>query len=219
MVIKYLGHASFLIKTKDARVVTDPFDSKMVGLKFPKTEADIVTLSHHHADHDKADLVNGDKLVLDWPGEYEKKGVRVFGFKSYHDKEQGAKRGENILYKFEAESISLLHCGDIGVVPDQELLDEIGDIDILFVPVGGFYTIDATEAQEVVKSIEPSIVVPMHYNHPDLNQETFGKLTGLDEFLKRFGVDSVQLVDQLNLKKEDLAEAEMKIVPMKIAYG
>lgn len=215
MQIKYLGHASFLIKTKNARVVTDPYDP-YTGLKFPKIEADIVTVSHHHKDHDREDLVLGDKLVLDWPGEYEKKGVRVFGYKSYHDKEQGKERGENILYKFEAENISLLHCGDMGVVPDQELLDEVGDVDILFVPVGGFYTIDASEAQEVVKSIEPSIVVPMHYNHPGLNQETFGKLTGLDEFLKKFGIDRPELVDQINLKKEDLTEAEMKIVPMKI---
>ncbi len=217
MQIKYLGHASFLIKTREAKVVTDPYDP-YTGLKFPKVEADIVTVSHHHKDHDRQDLVLGDKLVLDWPGEYEKKGVRVFGFKSYHDKEQGKERGENILYKFETENISLLHCGDMGVVPNQELLDEIGDVDILFVPVGGFYTIDAAEAQEVVKAIEPSLVIPMHYKHSGLNQETFAKLTGLDEFLKRFGLDSLEPVDQLNVKKEDLAEAEMKIVQMKIDH-
>lgn len=214
MQIKYLGHASFLIKTKDARVVTDPYDSKMVGLKFPKTEADVVTISHHHPDHNKADVVSGTPLTLDWPGEYEKNGVRIFGFKSFHDKSQGSERGENILFKFEAEDVSILHCGDMGVVPTQELLDEIGDIDILMVPVGGFYTIGPEDAVEVVKKIEPSIVIPMHYNDPALDQKTFGKLSTLADFLKKFGIEKPELVDQLTIKKEELGE-EIKIVPMR----
>lgn len=214
MQIKYLGHASFFIKTKDARVVTDPFDPKMVGLKFPKTEADVVTISHHHGDHDKKEVVSGDPLVLDWPGEYEKNGVRFFGFKSFHDEKQGAERGENILFKFESENISILHCGDMGVVPDQQLLDEIGDVDILMVPVGGFYTIGPDDAIEVVKKIEPSIVIPMHYNDKGLDQKTFAKLSTLNDFLKKFGVEKHELVDQLTIKKENLSE-EMKIVPMK----
>ncbi len=215
MQIKYLGHASFFIKTKEAKVVTDPFDPKMVGMKFPKTEADIVTVSHHHHDHDKVDLVSGKPLVLDWPGEYEKSGVRIFGFKSYHDQKQGAERGENILFKFEAENITLLHCGDMGVIPGQELLDEIGDIDILMVPVGGFYTIGPDEAVELIKKIEPSIVIPMHYNDPSaLDQKTVDKLSTLEDFLKKFGIEKSELVDQLTIKKEELGE-ETKIVPMK----
>lgn len=215
MQIKYLGHASFLIKTKDAKLITDPYDPEMVGLKFPKTEADVVTISHHHPDHDKADMVSGTPLALDWPGEYEKNGVRIFGFKSFHDKSQGSERGENILFKFEAEDVSILHCGDMGVVPNQELLDEIGDIDILMVPVGGFYTIGPEDAVEVVKKIEPSIVIPMHYNDPSLDQKTFGKLSTLADFLKKFGIEKPELVDQLTIKKEELGE-EIKIVPMKI---
>ncbi len=217
MVIKYIGHASFLIRTKTAKVITDPYDPKMVGIKFPKTEADIVTTSHQHPDHNKIDVVSGDPLIVDWPGEYEKNGVRIFGYKSYHDKKQGAERGENILFKIEAENITLLHCGDMGVIPDQELLDEIGDVDILMVPVGGFYTITADEAVEVVKKIEPSIVIPMHYNDPALDQKVFAKLTTLDEFLKKFGIEKKQLVDELTIKKEDLEAEETRIVPMKRA--
>ncbi len=213
MQIKYLGHSSFLLKSKDARVVTDPFDEK-IGIKFPKTEADIVTVSHHHPDHDKSKQIVGDPLVIDWPGEYEKMGVRIFGFKSYHDKEKGAQRGENILYKIEMEEISILHCGDMGVVPEQELLDEIGDVDILLVPVGGFYTIDASDAEEVIKKIEPSIVIPMHYNTPEKDQKVFGKLSGVEEFLKKSGIEKVEPVDQLTVKKENLEE-EMKIIVMK----
>lgn len=124
MEIKYLGHSSFLIKTKTAKIVTDPYDSHMVGLKFPKVEADIITISHHHQDHDKADQVGFSQtgvlpLVIDIPGEFEKQGIRIFGFKSYHDKKQGQERGENIIYKIEAEGISVLHCGDLGIVPNE----------------------------------------------------------------------------------------------------
>jgi hypothetical protein len=105
MEIKYLGHASFLIKTKTAKIVTDPFDPQMVGLKFPKVEAEIVTVSHNHQDHNQVALVLGNPTVFDWPGEFEKMNVRIFGFKTYHDKEKGAKRGENIIFKIEAEGI------------------------------------------------------------------------------------------------------------------
>ncbi len=217
MQIKYIGHASFFIKTKTARVVTDPFDPKMVGLKFPKTEADIVTISHQHQDHNFLGQISGEPLVVDWPGEFEKSGVRVFGYKTYHDKEQGVKRGENILYKIEAEDISLLHCGDLGMVLSEETVDEIGEVDIIFIPVGGFYTIDASDAQEVVKRVEPSIVIPMHYGSPQLNQETFKELSPISEFLEKYGVSESQTVDQLVVKKEDLVAEEMKVTPLKIS--
>ncbi|MBI2051499.1 MBL fold metallo-hydrolase [Candidatus Roizmanbacteria bacterium] len=217
MTIKYLGHASFFIRTKDAKVVTDPYDPQMTGMKFPKVEADIVTVSHHHQDHDRVHLVSGAPLVLDWPGEYEKNAVRVFGFKSYHDTENGKSRGENILYKIEAEGVSVLHCGDMGVVPDDELVDEIGEVDILLIPVGGFYTIDANGALEAIKHLEPSIVIPMHYNHEKLNPKVFERLAPLTDFLKKYGAESAEPVDQLQVKKEDLADAETKVVVLKMS--
>jgi L-ascorbate metabolism protein UlaG (beta-lactamase superfamily) len=150
MDIKYIGHASFFIKTKLSRVVTDPFDPK-IGLKFPKTEADIVTVSHHHSDHNFLSQITGDPLIIDWPGEFEKQQVRISGFSSFHDKQKGAERGENTLYKFETEGISILHCGDLGVVPDDNFINQIGEVDVLMVPVGGVYTIDANDAVDVIK--------------------------------------------------------------------
>ncbi len=216
MTIKYLGHSSFLIKTKGTSIITDPYDEEMVGLKFPKIESNIVTLSHHHKDHDQAKNVKGEPLVLDWPGEFEKNEVRVFGYMSYHDSEKGAKRGENILYKFESEGISVLHCGDLGEVPDQQFIDEIGDIDILLVPVGGFYTIDADAAKELCRRIEPSIIIPMHYNQNGLNQKTFEKLTPVDDFLKTIGTEKKEPVEELKVTKEELIDEEAKVVVMKI---
>lgn len=221
MDIKYLGHASFFIKTKTARVVTDPFDPVMVGLKFPKVEADIVTISHHHQDHDCVNPFLSQNniqspLIIDLPGEFEKLGIRVTGYQSYHDKKKGEERGENILYKIEVEGISILHCGDLGLVLDDNFLETIGDIHILMVPVGGFYTIDATEAVELVKKIEPSIVIPMHYNHPKLNQKFFGQLSPVSEFLKKFGAENQPPIAKLSIRKEELEE-EMKIVQLEIS--
>ncbi len=214
MDIKYLGHASFLVKSKDAKLVTDPYDAS-IGMKFPKTEADIVTVSHKHPDHNFVAGVTADPLVIDMPGEFEKKGMRIFGFQSYHDKKNGAERGENILYKIETENISVLHCGDLGLVPDDAFLELIGDVDILMVPVGGFYTINAEEAAALIAKIEPSIVIPMHYNHEKLNQKTFANVQPLSEFLKKMGAETIAPIPKLSVKKEDLQD-EMKIVVMQI---
>ncbi len=211
MEIKYLGHSSFFIKTKDARVVTDPFDSKMVGLRFPKTEADIVTVSHHHKDHNEVKEIGGEPAVFDWPGQFETKNVRIWGYRTFHDKGQGAERGENIMYKFEADGVSLLHCGDLGVVPDDAFLDEIGDVDVLLVPVGGTYTIDAAEAIELIKKVEPSIVIPMHYGREEV---LIKDLAPLSDFLKKIGSEAVVPVDKIVVKKEELEE-EMKVIVLK----
>src|SRR3990172_7601672 len=215
MDIKYLGHSSFFIKSKDAKLVTDPFDPQMVGLKYPKVEGDIVTVSHHHQDHDNSKAVEGNPLVIDMPGEYERRAFGVTGFQTFHDKQKGAERGENIVYKIEGEGISLFHCGDLGHVLDDSFVDTLGEVDILLVPVGGFYTIDSAEAVELVKKIEPSIVIPMHYNHPKLNQQTFGKLSPVADFLKKLGVENAVPVVKLVVKKEELQE-EMKVVVMEI---
>ncbi len=215
MQIKYLGHSSFLFKSKEAKVIVDPFDPKAVGMKYPKQEADIVTLSHQHPDHNYRAGTSAEALVVDWPGEYEKLNVRIFGFPTYHDGQKGKERGENTIFKFEIEGISILHCGDLGHVLSDELVDEIGDVDVLLIPVGGYYTIDAAEAVQNIHKIEPSIVVPMHYNHKDLDQKTYKDVAGLDEFIKKYGSAPSETVDILNLKKEDLPE-ETKLVVLTI---
>jgi len=211
MEIKYLGHSSFLIKTKTAKIVTDPFDPGMVGIKFPKTEANIVAISHNHKDHNQFKNVSGingvDPLTIDMPGVFEKLGVRIFGFQSFHDKTKGSERGENILYKFESEGISVLHCGDLGVIPEESFLETIGEIDILLVPVGGIYTIDSEEAFQLVKKVEPAIVIPMHYGS--------GKLAPVSDFTKKFGLDNLVPLPKLVYKKEEI-EQEMKVVVLEI---
>jgi len=211
MDIKYFGVSSFLIKSKDAKLVTDPFDS-YIGYKLPKTDANIVTISHDHKDHNNVSAVEGNPLVINMPGEFEKNEIRVFGFQSSH----GEDRGNNILFKIEVEGLSILHCGDLGVVPDEKFLETIGDVDVLMVPVGGTYTLNAEQAIELIKRIEPSIVIPMHYNYPKLDQKEYGeKLAPVSEFLKKMDRESVVPIPKLTIKKEELLE-EMKVIVLEI---
>ena len=216
MEIKYFGQSSFFIKTKDGRLVTDPFDGEMVGFKYPKVEADIVTVSHQHKDHNQIAQIDGNPLIIELPGEYEKNGIRIFGYSSYHDKQKGAQRGLNTLFKIEAEGVSVLHCGDLGMVLDDSFIDTIGAVDILLVPVGGFYTIDQSEAVELVKKFEPSIVVPMHYRTVKHSIANFGEVAPVDDFVKKMGLSSVAPIPKLVVKSEGF-EDEMKVVVLDIS--
>lgn len=192
----------------------DPFDPKKVGMSYPKLEADIVTVSHQHADHNNLSAINGAPVIIDWPGEFEVQGVRIFGYPSFHDKKNGAERGEVILYKFEIEDITVLHCGDIGLVPDASEIESVGKIDVLLIPTGGVYTINPAEAAKLVQKIEPSLVIPMHYNHDRLNQETFGELAPVDEFIKEVAGEVEHAETKITLKKDDLKD-ETKVIVMK----
>lgn len=211
MDITFLGHSSFRIKSKTAILITDPFDSEMVGLKFKKTEADIVTVSHDHKDHNKTDLVENVKMVIDAPGEYEINEVSIIGYPTYHDEKDGEKRGRNTIFLIEAEGIKVLHMGDIGHTLDKKLVEAFGDVDVLMIPVGGEYTVDAKKAIEITNEIEPSYVLPMHYQMEGLKKETFEKLVGVDDYLKGCGYD-VEKLDKLNLKKELIDLETTKVV-------
>lgn len=216
MDIKYIGHASFLIKGKEAAVITDPFDPKMIGLKFPPISADIITISHQHQDHNCSQLVSGNPLVIVHGGEYEKQGVRITGISVFHDNKQGVERGKNVLYKIEIDDIAILHCGDLGHQLSDEVVEELGSIDILMIPVGGVYTIDAKGACEIVQHIEPSIIIPMHYNDPRLNQETLGGLSRVSDFIHAMGVVQSASEKKLTIKKETLTK-ETKVIVLEIA--
>lgn len=216
MDIKYLGHSSFLFRNKQAKLITDPFYPEYTGLKFPKTEADIVTSSHDHKDHNYIEGIKGSPLVLTWPGEYEKGGVRIKGFATFHDEKEGSERGNNVVYKFEIEGMSILHCGDLGHLLSSDMVDAIGNIDVLCVPVGGVYTITPAQALKVVNSIEPSIIIPMHYKQDGLNPSVFEALQPVDAFLKEISAEGSEVVDKLTLKKESLDGSEQKVVVMSI---
>lgn len=210
MDITYLGHSSFRLKGKDAVLVTDPFD-KSIGLKFPPVEADIVTISHQHEDHNQSSLVSGVKKVVDGPGEYEIKGVSILGFPSFHDDKKGEERGPNTIYVIEMDGLRLAHLGDLGHALSDEMIAQLGDIDILMIPVGGKFTIDSTQAVSLVQAIEPSITIPMHYQTEGLNPQTFSALTPVDNFLKEVGI-TAEKMPKLLIKKEEINPEVQRIV-------
>jgi len=208
MDITYLGHSSFKIKTKTATVVTDPFDSKMVGLRYAGVEADVVSVSHLHPDHNATDKVTGVKKVIAGPGEYEIAGVSVTGFSTYHDSKKGDERGKNTIYLLEAEKLNIVHLGDLGHVLSDGLIDDLGDVDVLMIPVGGFYTIGPKEATEIISKIEPYYVIPMHYKVEELNADLAANLLGVEEFLKESGL-TTETLPKFSLKKEDINEDQV----------
>ena len=211
MDISYLGHSSFKIRGKDATVITDPFDPVKVGIKYPREEADIVTVSHDHFDHNFLGKIISPKMVINVPGEYEVMGVSIMGISTYHDDENGKLRGKNIIYVIETDNLRIAHLGDLGHKLGEKLIDQIGDLDVLLIPVGGVYTVTPKVAAEIVKDLEPSITIPMHYKADDMNQESFGKLAKVDEFLQELGYD-VEKLDKLSIKKELINEEELKVV-------
>lgn len=206
MDIIHLGHSSFRIKGKNAALVTDPFSLSDTGLKFPKAEADIITVSHQHPDHNAVENIGGGPIVFTGAGEYEVKGIKITGIASFHDSLNGAERGRNTIFKMSVDGVSLVHLGDLGEKLTQKQIDQIEEVDILMIPVGGKYTVDGKTAVEIINQIQPKIVIPMHYSVPGLKFE----LSSVDGFLKEMGKEAEKL-PKLTISKDKLPE-EMKIV-------
>jgi len=214
--ISWAGQACFQIsvsssKDQPTNIVIDPFSD--IGLKIPNFEADILLLTHQHQDHNNAKAVRGNPFLIEGPGEYEIKKVFIKGVHSFHDDKEGKERGDNTIYTIEAEDMKFCHLGDLG---QKELTDEqlenIGTIDILMIPVGGIYTIDATQALKIISQIEPKIVIPMHYYLPKLKF----KLDDLSKFIKSIGKNSIEPEDKLTVKASTLPkEGQMEIVVLK----
>ena len=167
MDIQYLGHSCFKLRGKAGSVVCDPYD-KSVGLKLPNLTGDITTVSHGHGDHSNSGAISGTArrrttFVIDEPGEYEVEKISVFGHQTFHDGKKGKERGENIVYAIEVDEVRTVHLGDLGHELSDKMLDELDGVDVLLVPVGGVYTIDAKQALKVIEAISPSIAIPMHY--------------------------------------------------------
>jgi L-ascorbate metabolism protein UlaG (beta-lactamase superfamily) len=185
MKIKWLGHSAFLITTESGvKVITDPYKSGSyggaVGYDTIEDAADVVLVSHDHDDHSCVESVCGDPIVLRDAGEHESKGLKFKGIETYHDNSKGRERGKNTVFVFEADGATVCHLGDLGHTLSADTASEIGKVDILLVPVGGFYTIDADEATSVVDTLNPCVVIPMHYKTKKLGFQ----IDGVEKFLK-----------------------------------
>jgi len=170
ILIKWHGHACFEIGDH-VTIVTDPHDGRSIGLKPPSAKADIVLISHKHFDHaDGLPYVRKDgTVVIDRPGSYEVRGVKITGVSTYHDESRGARRGPNTAYAFEVEGIRFCHLGDLGHVLSEEQARSLRPVDVLMIPVGGTFTIDARQADRVAEMLSPRLIIPMHFKVPGLN--------------------------------------------------
>lgn len=169
--IRWYGHAFFITTSADGiRIATDPFSA--IGYPMPSVEADVVTVSHDHSDHNNSKLVKGRPKILrglEMGGKhwafvnFQQKDVRIRALTAYHDKAEGKERGLNSVFLYEVSGIRIVHMSDIGHIPPELTLKALERVDVLLIPVGGVYSIDADEATQIVERLKPSIVIPMHY--------------------------------------------------------
>ncbi|MBQ8375174.1 MAG: MBL fold metallo-hydrolase [Clostridia bacterium] len=213
MKIQYLGHSCFkLTESTGTTVITDPY-KKEIGIELPEgLTADAVTISHSHYDHDNPSAIGGNPQVIRKEGFYELPGVEITGIKSYHDTAEGKLRGENVIYKFRMDGMEICHLGDLGEECSSELIEMLLPVNILLIPVGGTYTIDAEQAKEYVDRIMPDIVIPMHYRSKRLTID----LDRAQGFLDEFDDEDVDVCrkDVLEFSRDDLTEEKTKIILM-----
>lgn len=215
MDIYWLGHAAFRLKGKHATIIIDPFDPEATGLKLPKDlVADAVLITHDHPDHNNSKAVtqtpSGEApMTFTYPGEYEVAGAVITGIPAFHDNSNGSERGVNTIFNLLIDGLNILHLGDLGQseITEQQLA-QIGQTDILLIPVGSVYTIDAKVASNIVSQLEPKIIIPMHYKTEGLKPE----LEGVENFLKEMGTEGIEPQPKLSITKEKLPDEPQVVV-------
>ena len=181
----WLGHSTFLLETDaGTKLVTDPVDAGS-GYDLPHVEADVITVSHRHFDHCAVERIGGSPVVKESIDPETIAGFHITGYQTFHDEVKGAKRGPNTVFSIEADGQRLVHCGDLGHIPDDATIEALKGADVLMIPVGGIFTVDGKTAWEIAKRIAPKTVVPMHFATPNLKF----KLESLDNFLNAAKAD------------------------------
>lgn len=211
MKIEYFGHSCFRV-TSDNGVswLCDPYTQ--VGYELPpQLHADVVTISHGHFDHNYIDGVQGIKNIVQMQGEFSAHGIHGCGIPCFHDDKNGALRGENIIFKVVIDGISFCHFGDLGEPCNDSLIEKIGNINVLMLPVGGTYTIDAAQAKRYVEILQPNVIIPMHYKPLD----GIINITDAAHFLRQFDKKNIQCVGRaVVLQAKDIVEVHKKILYM-----
>jgi L-ascorbate metabolism protein UlaG (beta-lactamase superfamily) len=213
MKIKWNGHSTFGVTSSDgARVITDPYIpgsyDGAVGYAPIEDEFDVVLQSHDHPDHAGGDAIKGGPVLVTELGEQTVKGVKVKGVATYHDHHRGENRGENTVFNFEVDGVNVCFCGDLGHPLEDSQAAEIGNVDILLVPIGGHFTIDDKEAWMVANALNPKVIIPMHYK-----TEVLGfPIANLDPFVE--GKDNVEYAGsyEIEIGAGDLADKQRIIV-------
>ena len=202
-----MGLSCFRIRGSQAIVITDPFPPGL-GYTLGKQTADIVTVSHQHPSHSYDQGVSSEHRLVKGPGEYEISGVLILGIGAFHDSVKGQSRGKNTIYLMEIDGMNVLHLGDIGHVLGDEQAEEIGNVDILLVPVGGVATINAAMAAEVIRKLEPKVVIPMHYKTDKGSRD----LEPVENFLKEMGQAAIEPRPKFTVSKSNLPISTQVVV-------
>lgn len=207
MDITWYGLSCFRIREAGATIICDPYD-RTVGLQLPKVRADILTISHDRPGHNSAERVAGEPKIIRGPGEYELKNVFITGATTYHRRRKDVAFERNVMFFFEFGDLTVGHLGDLGEIPTQSEIEDlnVGEVDVLIVPVGGGDTLDPTRAVEVIGLFEPRLVVPMHYHQPALSALWASNLEPVDKFLRELGVSAPEPQDILKITKSSLPE-------------
>jgi L-ascorbate metabolism protein UlaG (beta-lactamase superfamily) len=207
MEITWLGHSCFLIRGKEKNIITDPCHPDL-GYRLGEPEADIATLSHFHPGHSYIEGVANEPKQIKSPGEYEIGGVFITGVATFHDDKKGELKGKNTIYVIEMDGITLCHLGDLGHPMGPNLVEELGEVDILFLPVGEVSTIPVDTAVEIVRQLEPPIVIPMHYK-----TEAFtGNLSLVDKFLDKMRIKWIESKPKLSVTSSSLPTTTQTII-------
>jgi L-ascorbate metabolism protein UlaG (beta-lactamase superfamily) len=209
MQITWYGHSCFRLRGRSGTVVADPYGPD-IGYKLPRIRADIVTVSHDHPDHANVKALRGKPTIISGPGEYEIKGIFVIGIPAYSRGTAKTPGIQNTVYLLNLEGVTVCHLGDLRRVPTQSQVEELGDVDVLLIPVGDGTTLGAAKASEVISLLEPRIVIPMHYKTELLRGL---ELAPVDQFLKEMGVKESAPQDELKITKGGLP-SETQVVVM-----
>jgi L-ascorbate metabolism protein UlaG (beta-lactamase superfamily) len=212
MEISWLGHSCFQLRGKSIVLITDPFTSQHGSLQgdasqLGKLNASIVTISHNHPGHNNVNGVGGHPRIVRGPGEYEINDVLITGVASYHDDKHGKEYGRNTIYVIHIDELAICHLGDLGHTLYEEQLEEVADADILFVPIGGEHSLNATQAAEVISQVEPRIVIPMHY-HSSAAKDVSSTLT---KFCREMGIEAINPQPKLTVTRNSLP-IEMQVI-------
>lgn len=209
MKLQYLGHSSFrIISEMGTTIVCDPYDSDFTGLNMPCVRCDVATISHHHGDHDYTQALSGSFAEIDAVLTFPADDIAIDSIETYHDDKKGSLRGKNIVFCFSVDGMRVVHLGDIGCL-DENVVRFAKNCDVLLVPVGGTYTVDAQGPKWYVDAVCPNIVVPMHYKVPQLKFD----LGTLQDFLNLFDAEQILVSDSDSLQLSDAPQySQTKVI-------
>ncbi|MFQ6014965.1 MAG: MBL fold metallo-hydrolase [Anaerolineae bacterium] len=206
MEITWYGHACFRLRGREGTVITDPYQNAS-GYTLPRVRADIIAITNSHPNHSRRRGIRGQPLIVNGPGEYEIRGIFITGIATY-PKKKGGVQDRNTVYLFEFGNLTVCHLGDLAQVPNQSQVEDLSDVDVLLIPVGGRCTITASQAAEVISLLEPRIVIPMHYR----TKACKIPLDAVSKFLKEMGLKDLPPQESLKVTKSSLPEETQVVI-------